>query len=156
MPRMASSHQWQPAPPAHGGQICSLCCTCCSQALLLKIFHGRQGLQHKVVLPNQTLAASVGLSPVVVLSLCFSAVSGHRSLGNILCPVCTNVNDTTKGEQEPIGLPESLSYYQTSGYRSLNQNQFVTTAKKKGNPNRQCFHPASEHLWEIFTGQTIL
>lgn len=50
---------------------------------------------------------SVGLHSLVphavVLSLCFSAVGGHRSLGNISCPVCTSVSDSSKGEPEPVG-----------------------------------------------------
>lgn len=58
---------------------------------------------NNLVLPHQTLAASVRLSHVLVRSLCFSAVGGHRSLGSILCPVCTNVNDSTKGEPKPVG-----------------------------------------------------
>lgn len=32
-------HDNLPCQP-HGGQICSLCCTCCSQVLLLEIFYG--------------------------------------------------------------------------------------------------------------------
>lgn len=108
---------------------------------------------------------SVGLNSLiphaVVLSLCFSAVGGHRSLGSILCPVCTSVSDSSKGEPEPIGSSRifELSIFELSKlpYQWLwksELNQFVTTAKKKGNLNKQCFQPSAEHLWEISAGQT--
>lgn len=32
-----------------------------------------------------------------------SVVGGHRSLGNVLSPVCTSVNDSTKGAPESVG-----------------------------------------------------